>query len=238
MLTLIILLSAAIVLSLMGKKGQKVEYDADELDFAGHMPDAATLRRAEEVLRRRKKITIIATVAVLCVAILIDWNFGGSPFATGGASRPGQGHGQSRAPGLATFPGWQSGSVEIPPQGFSGHMLMRFENGEASAGGFMIVAPGEKRRFGWRLVGGDAPSCILRIEFAGSETQEVGWWSGFSFLKQEFGEGEHEASFTAWCPAGRHDVDFQFATMATSRDDHPVARPSWQPASGADIRHH
>ena len=122
MLTLTILLILAIVLSLMGKKGQRIENDADEIDFTGHKPDQQDLRRAAESMRYRKKLTTIATAALIALAMLIDWGSGGNPFAGTGA----QGHGHARAPGLVTFPGWQAGSIEIPPQGFSGHMLVRF----------------------------------------------------------------------------------------------------------------
>ena len=233
MLTLTALMILAIVLSLAGKKGQKLEYDADEIDFSGHKPDQKDLRRAEEAMRHRKKITTAATAVILALAMLIDWSSGGNPFAAVGA----QGKGHGRSPGLVTFPGWQAGSVEIPPQGFSGHMLVRFESGEASGGGFMIVMPGETRKFGWRVVGGDAPSCILRLEFKGAQTHETGSAGGYNFLKQDFGEGEHEASFTAWCPHGRTDAEFQFATMTTNRDDLRAPTPTWRPANGGDIRH-
>ncbi|MEI7610051.1 MAG: hypothetical protein WCJ64_21925 [Rhodospirillaceae bacterium] len=233
MLTLTTLMIVAIILSAMGKKGDKLEYDADEIDFAGHKPDKKDIRRAEERLRHRKKIATAATVALLAVAMLIDWSSGGNPVAGIGAT----GHGHARSPGLVTFPGWQSGSVDIPPQGFSGRMLVRFESGEASGSGFLIVAPGEKRRFGWRVVGGDAPSCVLHIDFKGAESREAASIGGFSTLRQEFGEGEHEASFRAWCPHGRNNVDFEFATMTTSRSDMPSALPSWRPANGADVRH-
>ncbi len=232
MLTLTVLLIVAIVLSLMGKKGQKLEYDADEIDFSGHKPDKKDLRRAEESQRHRKKVMTVATMGAVAVAMLVDWSAGGNPFAGLGA----QGQGHAKSPGLVGFPGWQMGGVEVPPQGFSGHMLVRFENGEATGGGFMIVAPGQKRKFGWRVVGGDAPSCYLRIEFKGAQTRETGSSGGFSFLKEDFGEGEHEASFTAWCPRGRNNVDFQFATAPTDRED-PWAPPMWRPASGADLRH-
>ena len=234
MLTLTVLMIVAIILSLMGKKGQAVEYDADEIDFSGHKPDKKDLRRAEENMRHRKKVMAVATAAAAAAAMLIDWSAGGNPFASVGA----QGHGQGRAPGLVTFPGWQAGGVEIPPQGFSGHMMVHFESGEVSGGGFMIVAPGEKRKFGWRMVGGDAPSCMLRIDFKAAQTRETGWLAGFSFLKEDFGEGEHEASFTAWCPRGRTNVEFQFATMTGGRDDPRAGPPSWKPANGGDIRHH
>ena len=117
-------------------------------------------------------------------------------------------------------------------------MLVRFENGEASGGGFMIVAPGQKRKFGWRIEGRDAPSCMLRLEFKGGQSREVGWSGGYSFAKEDFGEGEHEASFTAWCPHGQNNVEFQFATMTTGHEGALSLPPSWKPATGADIRHH
>lgn len=233
MLTLTVLLIMAIVLSLAGKKGQKLEFSADEIDFSGRKPDQKDLLRVELTMRRRKKIKTLATMAIVVLALLIDWRTGGNPFASVGA----QGHGHGRSPGLVTFPGWQAGGVEIPPQGFSGHMLVRFESGEASGGGFMIVMPGETRKFGWRVAGSDAPSCVLRIEFKGAQTHETGTSGGYSFLKEDFGEGEHEASFTAWCPRGRNNAEFQFATMTTNRENLSAPTPSWRPANGADIRH-
>ncbi len=234
MLTMTALLIVAIILSLVGKKGQKVEFDADEIEFLGHKPSQKDIRRVEEGMRHRKKLLMVGAGAVVVFAMLVDWSSGGNPFSGSGA----KGGGWGRAPGLVSYPGWQAGGVAIPPQGFSGRMLVRFENGEMSGGGFMIVAPGVKRKFGWRVVGDDAPSCMLRLDFKGAKTYETGWLGGYTVSKEEFGEGEHEASFTAWCPHGQNNVDFQFATMTTGRDDQPVAQPSWKPASGADIRHH
>ncbi len=233
MLTLSALLIVAIALSLMGKRGQTIEYDADEMDFTGHTPNKIEIHRAEERQRLRKTLMAIGVAALVAVVMLVDWSSGGDPFGGAGA----QGNGRAKSPGLVTFPGWQAGGVEIPPQGFSGHMLVRFEKGEAAGGGFMIVAPGETRKFGWRIVGGDAPSCFLRLDFKGVQTREVGWMGGYSYIKEDFGEGEHEASFTAWCPHDRSNVEFQFATMPAGRAESQVLPPSWKPAGGGDIRH-
>ncbi|MEI6557783.1 MAG: hypothetical protein WCO00_05195 [Rhodospirillaceae bacterium] len=233
MLTLIIMMIIAIMLSLAGRRGQAVEYDADEIDFSGHKPDKKDLNRAREKVRHHKKIMLIAAAVIVPLAMMIDWRTGGNPFAGAGA----QGRGQARSPGLVTFPGWQTGSVEIAPQGFSGRMMVRFESGEVSGGGFMIVAPGETRHFGWRVSGRDAPSCILRLDFKGGKSPETGWFGGFSFFKAPLTEGEHEATFHAWCPRGRNDADFQFATLTTSRDGRAVTQPVWKAATGADVRH-
>ncbi len=233
MLTLLVLLIVAILLSLVGKKGQKVEFEADEIEFLGHMPNQKDIRRVEAGLRQRKKLTMLGVALVVLLAMLVDWSGDGNPFS--GTGEPGWGRG--RAPGLKSYPGWQAGSVEIPPQGFSGRMLTRFETGEIAGAGFLIVAPGAKRKFGWRVVGVDAPSCMLRLEFKNSRSQEVGWFGGYSVSNEEFGEGEHEASFTAWCPRGQTNVDFQFAAMTTSHDGWPTVAPAWVPVNGADIRH-
>jgi hypothetical protein len=222
---LVLLMLAAIALSVFGREGR---------GSTARPMIRRTVARARVMHQKAKRrygpaIALVGgALFLLALAMLMDYRILVQPDATTAASG-----GQAAGPG----PGWKTDQgAALPPSGFTGRAVVRFEQG-VSAKGLAVVAHGQFKRVGWRITGQDAAYCFLEVELEARPAPRKLDTEGYSTTDAVLDEGWHEATVHAWCPQGHANARFDIATRTVSPINPAEDAGPWTEAGDADIRH-
>ncbi len=229
---LVLMMLAAIALSLFGREGEEVR-------------TRPVLRRAAVRAPRPKKArqgsgAVIGLAlgggVLLILALLMDYHILFQPAArTATSAAPVPAAVPAPVPGPG--PGWKTDQgVALPPSGFSGRAIVRFEQG-VTARGVAVIAHGQFKRVGWRITGQDAAYCFLDVEIDARPNHRNLDPEGYSYADPVLDEGWHEAKIKAWCPPDHPSARFDISARNVAPGGLAGDTAAWTEAGDDDIRH-